>query len=228
MPIPYSKDFVKELASIIQNKTGAYLQDGVADLNARQNKRAVIPNNAIYVEIARNNSTQVFEDRSTPRPLTIMPFIFEPNNQHEVAIWLGFVARFENDKQAQGLSLISISISLIRGSQTKSSILRAEWDSRSIANADHAQPHWHAIPGRPLFEDPSEGRWSNVQSNLHLAMCAKWRAIADEGNFSHAHQFQEKDVISWVTKTLEYAHGQLEQCIKDYPVTENVGKEMFF
>ncbi|BAN34085.1 hypothetical protein SCD_n00236 [Sulfuricella denitrificans skB26] len=228
MSIPYSKDFVKELTTIIKSEIGAHLQDGVADLKSRQNKRVIIPNNAIYVEIARNNLTDVFEDKSSPRPLIIMPFIFEPNNPQEVAIWLGFVARFENDKQGQGLSLISISISLIRGSQTKSYILRAEWDSRSIANADHAQPHWHAIPGRPLFDDPSEGRWSNVQSNLHLAMCAKWRAIADEGNFSHAHQFQEKDVISWVTKTLKYARGQMEQCLKNYPMTENVGKEMFF
>ncbi len=224
--IPYSKNHIRQISAILKSYN-VFLQDAVNSLYTSQRKSKQISRGPLYVEIAQNTSTQIFEPVSAPRPLYITPFIYELQSQEEVAIWLGFAMRFDYDDVTSEFVLTSISISLIRGTQSKECLLRAEWDSRGL-DADHAQPHWHAISGQSVLNNPTEERWAKIQSHLHLAMCAKWRFNADTGDLKHVHVLDEGDVCSWVDKTLRYIHDQLNYAITMSPNTKSKTNSSFF
>jgi hypothetical protein len=202
------------------------LKDEIAKLEVKQRRSATVSRGPQYLEIAENQYTQVFQDESAPKALVLAPFIFEPNVKDEVAIWLSISVRFDYGNTERCFVLTSISITLIRGSQTKDYLLRAEWDSRS-EDADHAQPHWHAIPGQAVTNNPIEERWSNIQSHMHLAICARWRANADLGELSHVHGLHVDDVISWVERTLNYAKSQVEHGLHKFPRRERLAQGFF-
>ncbi|MDO8812185.1 MAG: hypothetical protein Q7J38_09190 [Gallionella sp.] len=225
MVIIYNKSLCSKLQNIVQTNVGAYLIDEVAALKAKQRKSASINRGPLYLEIANNVETRVFQEDS-PRAINITPFIYESSND-DVALWLGFVVRFDYSDTERDFVLTSVSISLIRGSQTKVYLLRAEWDSRS-GNANHAQPHWHAITGQAVFNNTVEERWRKIQSNLHLAMCARWRVGADSGNLCHTHGLHEEDVVSWVAKVLDYMKQQLMDELGSLPPNMEPYPEPFF
>lgn len=227
MAIIYNKPFCAELSKIILQRAGVYLHDGVAELKAKQRKLTVVSRDPLYLDIAPNSLTRPFQDESSPRAITIAPYIYESGSTDEVALWLGFVVRFDYVGAQHDFELTSVSISIIRGSQSQEYLLRAEWDSRT-GDSDHAQPHWHAIPGYAASNNSVEDRWNKIQSRLHLAMCAKWRANADQGNLGHTHVPQKEDILSWVTKTLDYAKQQLEFGLRSVPPVVGQRPETFF
>lgn len=215
MPIPYDKTFSKELTQIITHHASAFLHDEVATLKSAQKKSAAIHRGPLYLEIAKSAVTHVL-DQEGPRSIYITPFVYEPGNQEEVALWLGLSVRFDYEISLHDFALTSISVSFIRGSQTKDYLLRAEWDSR-IEDANHAQPHWHAIPGQAVRKDAIEERWGDIQSHMHLAMCARWRSNADKGSLCHTHSLHAEDVLSWLEQTLVYAKHQAEYGLAKFP-----------
>lgn len=225
--IAYEKSLCKELGKIIFSHTNAHLKDGIGQLEIKQKKSHAVNRGPLYLEIAESVCTQVFQDASAPKPMVIVPLVFEPNSTEEVALWLGFSVRFDYKDSERAFILTSVSISLIRGSQTKDYLLRAEWDSRS-ENADHAQPHWHSIPGQAVLNNPIEERWCSIQSHLHLAMCARWRANSDSGTMSHTHALHGEDVISWVERTIDYAKRQIEYGLSKFPPSESQVSKPFF
>jgi hypothetical protein len=223
--IIHNKELSTGLSKIILQHANAYLKDGVAELKAKQKKSTVVSRNPLYLEITQNTLTRTFDDESSPRTIIIAPYIYEPGTTGEVALWLGFIARF--DYVQHDFELTSVSISIIRGSQSQEYLLRAEWDSRT-SNSDHAQPHWHAIPGPVTTNSLVEERWKKIQSGLHLAMCAKWRPSVDQGILGHTHALQQEDVLSWVAKTLDYIKQQLEFGLKSAPSSAGQNSEAFF
>lgn len=227
MPIIHSKQLCDKLSKIVQKYAYVHLKDGVAELKSKQKKSTVINRNPLYLEIAPNSLTKPFQDESSPRAITIAPYVHEHGTADEIALWLGFVVRFDYSEAQHDFVLTSVSISIIRGSQTQECLLRAEWDSR-IEDADHAQPHWHAIPGQITYNNPVDERWNKIQSRLHLAMCAKWRAAADQGNICHTHVPEEEDVISWTNKTLSYIKEQLEYGLKTIPLGASQRTSSYF
>lgn len=223
MSIPYDNSFSKELSKIINSHASAYLKDDVGTVKTTQRKSPSVARGPLYIKIAQSAFTQVLQQDDDSDSIFITPFVQEPNNQAEVALWLGLSVRFDYESEIKDYALTSISASFIRGSQSKQTLLRAEWDSR-CDDSNHAQPHWHAIPGQATQRDSVESRWSDIQSHLHLAMCARWRHNADGKSMSHTHNLHAQDVLSWLEQTLLYAKHQTLYCLNKYPLRESSEK----
>lgn len=223
MAIRYSKELVSGLRSLFQPFSN--LNDGLEKLHKKRNQinsHGEVDRGPYFIEFIK--SGQVFEEPSAPKPLPLAPFIYEPNSNSEIAVWLGFRARLDMSDSEKTSLLTSLSISFIRGTQSQYCLFRAEWEPRSIHNADHAQPHWHAISGNRRADDPVESRWGSIQSAVHLAMCARWRQRSDECGSTHAFDFaHQEDVFSWVRNVLNYAKTQLGDGVKNYPSTMGCG-----
>ena len=59
-------------------------------------------------------------------------------------------------------------------------------------------------------------------------MCARWRSSADTGDFGHAYDLHEEDVISWVEKSLSYIKNQLNYGLTISPYTNTNDDISFF
>jgi len=220
--IPYTKELVAELRKIFMTY-GASLNDGLEKLAKKRQQVSHygdVDRGPYFIEFT--DIGQAFEEESSPRRLPLIPFIHEPSDASEVAVWLGFRARLDMSNSEAQVLLTSLSLSFVRGSHSQTCLFRAEWEPRAIENSLHAQPHWHAIPSNLTTSDPVEDRWGSIQSSVHLAMCARWRAQSDECSFSHAFPFGHvMDVYSWVRNVLEYGKAQLSDGVNNYPAASN-------
>ncbi|MGA3009480.1 MAG: hypothetical protein ABSD72_04395 [Terracidiphilus sp.] len=153
------------------------------------------------------------------------------NIDAENPYWLGANLTFEPFLGKYALKSVSIKVYRGLATDTKLSILRAEWDTpNSNSTFLHAQPHWHAYPAilqtsqsqpiqsrenaEAITEIPTEIIVEEVPlptndiSDFHLAMASSWH-LPKIGS----HQLllcDEEEVVSWIEGCTRYVIDQLE------------------
>jgi hypothetical protein len=130
---------------------------------------------------------------------------------------------------------LSVSLQIFEGAaadETKSALLRAEWDCNQKIGIPHTQLHWHINPSRLNREiedyqsflkeieirefDPnavsansdekSEPEWDRG-GRFHFAMAARW---ASEGESAHNENIEHEKLLRWLDGCIRYTLGQFK------------------
>lgn len=144
---------------------------------------------------------------ATGRQYTVLPLL-QPDS---IPFWVAVVLRYSFERGVLNLSTASIVIFRGLATESKTPLLRAEWDKLPPPRP-HAQPHWHVYSSTH-----STGEATPNMEIVHLAMAARWHAA---GNDKEPHYTEPTGdmIVSWIDGCLSYLQSELLLLLKKRPI----------